>query len=70
VQGTRDPLCPLDLLEGARAEMKAPNSLHVVDGADHSLRLSKRQLQETDETQEHVDQKILDAVVGFVDRLL
>lgn len=70
VQGTRDPLCPLDLLEGVRTEMKAPNSLHVVEGADHSLRLSKRQLQATGETQEHVDQKILDAVVGFVDRLL
>ena len=70
VQGTRDPLCPLDLLENARAEMKAPNSLYVVESADHSLRLSKRQLQATNETQEHVDQKILDAVVGFVERLL
>src|SRR5207302_6161157 len=30
VQGTRDPLCPLDLLEQVRAEIKAPNFLHVV----------------------------------------
>jgi uncharacterized protein len=70
VQGTRDPLCPLDLLERVRAEMKTPNFLHVVDRGDHSLRLSKRQLQATGETQEHVDQGILNAVVGFVDRLL
>ncbi len=37
VQGTRDPLCPLDLLEGVRKRMRAPSTLHVVDGADHSL---------------------------------
>ena len=30
VQGTRDALCPLDLLERVRAEMKALNFLHVV----------------------------------------
>src|SRR5438874_5367293 len=30
VQGTRDPLCPLDLLESVRSEMKAPNFLPVV----------------------------------------
>ena len=38
VQGTRDELCPLDLLEGVRKEMKAPNLLHIVEGGDHSLR--------------------------------
>src|SRR5438445_10992075 len=36
VQGTRDWLCPLDLLERVRAEMKAPNFLHTVEGGDHS----------------------------------
>src|SRR5262249_7493813 len=44
VQGTRDSLCPLDLLERVRVDMKAPNFLHVVEGGDHSLRLPKRQL--------------------------
>src|SRR5256886_14522085 len=37
VQGTLDSLCPLDLLERVRMEMKAPTVLHVVAGADHSL---------------------------------
>ena len=37
VQGTRDPLCPLDLLEGVRKRMQAPSTLHVVEGGDHSL---------------------------------
>ena len=69
VQGTRDSLCPLDLLEGVRAEMKAPNFLHVVAGGDHSLSVLKRQLQASGETQEDVDRRILKAVTGFVDRL-
>ena len=68
VQGTRDALCPLDLLERVRAEMKAPNSLHVVEGGDHSLRVPKRQLQVIGETQEDVDQGIFKAVTGFIDQ--
>jgi predicted alpha/beta-hydrolase family hydrolase len=70
VQGTRDPLCPLDLLERARTEMKAPNFLQVVEGGDHSLRLSKRQLQTTGETQEDVDQRIFKAIADFVPNLV
>src|SRR5882757_4104920 len=69
VQGTRDSLCPLDLLERVRAEMKAPNFLHVVEGGDHSLRVPKRQLQAAGETQEDIDQRILGAIAGFVDQL-
>ena len=69
VQGTRDALCPLDLLERVRAEMKAPNLLHVVEGGDHSLRVPKRQLQGTSKTQEDIDHEILKAIAGFVDQL-
>ncbi|PYI82081.1 MAG: alpha/beta hydrolase [Verrucomicrobia bacterium] len=69
VQGTRDALCPLDLLERGRAEMKVPNFLHVVEGGDHSLRVRKRQLQATGETQRGIDQRILSAIAGFVDQL-
>jgi hypothetical protein len=70
VQGARDSLCPLDLLERVRAEMKAPNFLHVVKGGDHSLRVPKRQLQGTGETQEDIDQQILKAIGEFVDQLV
>ena len=66
VQGTRDALCPLDLLERVRAEMKAPNFLYVVEGGDHSLRVPKRQLQATGETQENVDQRIFQAIADFI----
>jgi len=69
VQGTRDSLCPLDLLERVRTEMKAPNFLDVVEGGDHSLLISKRVLRATGETQENADQRILEAIAGFVDRL-
>jgi uncharacterized protein len=69
VQGTRDALCPLDLLERVRAELKAPNFLHVVEGGDHSLRVPKRRLQATGERQEHVDHEILKAITGLVDQL-
>ena len=66
VQGTRDSLCPLDLLERIRGEMKAPTFLHVVEGGDHSLLVSKRQLAGASETQEEVDRRILEAIAKFV----
>lgn len=66
VQGTRDSLCPLDLLESVRAEMKGPTFLHVVEGGDHSLLVTKRQLAAAVETQEEVDQRILEAIAQFV----
>jgi len=66
VQGTRDPLCPLDLLEEVRSQMKAPNSLHLVENGDHSLRLTKRGLQAAGETQNDVDQRILAAINKLV----
>ena len=69
VQGTRDSLCPLDLLKRVRADMKAPNFLHVVEGGDHSLRVPKRQLQGGGQTQDDLDQQALKAIVGFVDQL-
>jgi predicted alpha/beta-hydrolase family hydrolase len=66
VQGTRDPLCPLDLLNEVRKQMTAPNSLYLVEGGDHSLRLTKRELQAASETQAAVDDKILATIHKFV----
>jgi len=66
VQGTRDSLCPLDLLEEVRSQMKAPNFLHLVKDGDHSLRLTKRGLQAAGETQDDVDQRIVAAIGRFV----
>ncbi|MEY2575905.1 MAG: uncharacterized protein QOF80_1392 [Verrucomicrobiota bacterium] len=69
VQGTRDPLCPLDLLENIRKEMKAPNFLHVIEGGDHSLQVTKTQLKNAGETQEQVDARVLTAIAQFAGRL-
>ena len=69
VQGTRDVLCPLDLLERVRGEMKAPNFLHVVEDGDHSLLVAKRRLQAMGETQDEVDQRISQAISKFVSTL-
>ena len=69
VQGTRDPLCPLDLLENVRREMSAPNFLHVVEGGDHSLIVGKKQLRAAGETQDEVDARTLTATGEFVARL-
>jgi len=70
IQGTRDPLCPLDLLENVRGEMTAPNFLHVVEGGDHSLIVSKRHLKASGETQEQVDSRILQAIERFQSELV
>jgi len=69
VQGTRDSLCPLDLLERVRTEMTAPTFLHVVEGGDHSLLVLKQHLAATGETQAEVDRRILDAIAKFIDAL-
>ena len=66
VQGTRDLLCPLDLLEPIRTEMKGPTFLHVVEGGDHSLQVLKRQLAAAGETQEEADRRILEAIATFI----
>jgi uncharacterized protein len=68
VQGTRDSLCPLDLLAEVRKEMTASNDLYVVDGGDHSLIVAKSQLKATGETQEQVEERILEAIRQFVGR--
>jgi uncharacterized protein len=69
VQGTHDSLCPLDLLERVRGEMKAPNFIHLVEGGDHSLRIPKRALEKSGETQERIDAKVVQAITGFLDGL-
>lgn len=66
VQGTLDPLCPLDLLEKVRLAMVATNSLHAVEGGDHSLLVRKKDLE--NETQQNVDQRIAEAISDFVAR--
>jgi predicted alpha/beta-hydrolase family hydrolase len=69
VQGTRDSLCPLDLLEHVRGKMKAPNLVHIVEDGDHSLQVTKRQLAAVGETQDDVDLGILEAIRRFIENV-
>lgn len=40
LQGTRDPFCDLALLEANLPHLPRPATLHVVEGGDHSLRVT------------------------------
>jgi len=66
VQGTRDPLCPLERLSQVRQNMHAPSKLFVVDAGDHSLQVSKTQLKQSGEDQAAVDGRILHVIRHFV----
>jgi uncharacterized protein len=66
VQGTRDPLCPLDLLEAVRKRMRAPSTLYVVEGGDHSLMVAKTALKALGSSQEQMDDGVLTAIARFL----
>lgn len=66
VQGTRDPLCPLDLLERVRRGMRARSALHVVEGGDHGLEVGARTLAARGETQEAVEARAVEAITTFL----
>ena len=66
VQGTRDPLCPLDALEDVRRRMQAPATLYRVEGGNHSLEVGPRALRAADETQGDVDARTLRAIAAFL----
>ena len=42
LQGTRDDLCDLALLQPVLAALQPPPQLHIVEGADHSFHVLKR----------------------------
>jgi predicted alpha/beta-hydrolase family hydrolase len=67
VQGSRDPLCPLDALEEVRHRMAGPSTLHVVEGGNHSLEVGARALRDAGATQDGVDARIAAAILAFLD---
>ncbi|XP_021894832.1 KAT8 regulatory NSL complex subunit 3 [Carica papaya] len=66
VQGTKDALCPLEKLEAVRKKMKSTSELHVVDGGDHSFKISKKHQQTTGNTQEKAEDLAVQAIAAFV----
>jgi predicted alpha/beta-hydrolase family hydrolase len=65
-QGTRDPLCPLELLEDVRKRMDAPSTLHLVEAGDHSLVVAKATLNAQGSTQEEADEGVRTAIARFL----
>jgi predicted alpha/beta-hydrolase family hydrolase len=66
IQGTRDNLCPIDLLDDVRKKMTAPSQLHVVRGGDHSLVVSKTELKAMGKSQRDVDLQFTEVVTAFL----
>ena len=69
VQGTRDALCPLELLAQVRPRMRAKNELEVVESGDHSLLATKGHLKASGLTQADVDARVLAVIDAFSDAL-
>jgi predicted alpha/beta-hydrolase family hydrolase len=67
VQGSRDPLCPLDKLATVRSRMTAPSTLLVVQGGNHSLEVSAAERKATGTTQADSDERVLTAIRAFVE---
>ena len=65
VQGSRDPMCPLDQLAEVRAAMTTRHELIVVEGGDHSLVVGARARAASGRTQEQEDQTVLAGVQRF-----
>jgi uncharacterized protein len=66
VQGSRDPLCPIDALQNVRAKLRARSELVVVEGGNHSLELSAKALSAQKTTAADLEQRIVDSVQAFL----
>ena len=62
VQGTRDPLCDMALLEDALAGLEAPVTLHRIEEGDHSFAVPKRL--------GRAPQEIREEIAGVIERWL
>ena len=66
VKGSKDGLCPLEKLEAVRKKMKPVNKLHVIDGGDHSFKISKKHLQINGSTQDEVEDLAVQSIAEFI----
>ncbi len=65
LQGTRDKMAPLDLLEPVCQDLAQTTRLHVVEGADHGFHVLKRSGRTDDEVQD----ELADATRSWIDGL-
>jgi predicted alpha/beta-hydrolase family hydrolase len=69
VQGTRDSLCPLDLMRETLKKRKAVSHLHIVQSGDHSLKATKTYLRTEGLTVEEQEAETMLAISAFLDTL-
>ena len=67
LQGTRDKLANLDLLEPLLDAVRPAPSLHVVDGADHGFHVLKRSGRTDDEVLDEISAAFAEWAFGLVD---
>lgn len=70
VQGTKDGLCPLELLEPVRKKMKVVNRLHVIENGDHSFKIAKKNLELAGISQEEAEAQAVEAIAMFVSEII
>lgn len=63
LQGTRDPLCDMALLEEILGALKAPVTLHPIEGGDHSFKVPKR----SGRTETEIWEEIVHVITRWID---
>jgi hypothetical protein len=66
LQGTRDPLCPLAMLEAVRKELRVESFLHVVEDGNHSLEVTATKLRQSGRTEATIEEAIVERIATFV----
>ena len=64
LQGDKDKLAELSLLERVAGSLKSPASLHILEGADHSFHVPVR----SGRNDREVMREMLDALVAWIER--
>lgn len=66
MQGSKDPLCPLDKLKGVLSKLRCATKLHVIEGGDHSFKVGKRALEESGKSQEKLEEEAVESIHKFL----
>lgn len=70
VQGSKDALCPLNKLQEVLSKMAYSTKLHVIEGGDHSFKMSKKAIQERGMSQEKVEEEAVISIQIFLKEVL
>lgn len=70
VQGSKDGLCPLNKLEEVREKMTCLTKVHVIEGGDHSFKVSKKAMKESGGSQHEIEEAGVKAIQAFLTEVL